>query len=467
MPNANLQPPTANPSPTIAAVITAPGEGGVAIVRVSGPGALSIADSCFRCSPPLPSLRPENTIVYGKIFHGDEEIDEGLLLIWRAPRSYTREDVVELQCHGGSASAARVLRACYEAGARPADPGEFTRRAFLNGRIDLIQAEAVMDMVRAHSSRAQAAALQQLEGGLSRKFDTLYDELMLVAAQVEATLDFPEDELPESVPLRIQSEIHRMQIQIDSLLDSWNEGHVLRDGALVVLSGKPNAGKSTLLNALLGHDRAIVSEIPGTTRDSIEAEFLLEGFPMRLVDTAGLRESEDQIEREGIQRTRKYLERADLHIHLVDLSQKADDTSLEALRALIPGKSVLLCNKTDLPRLFHVEQWPDVPRVETSLVQGKGLTELKNALKRVLSGSIDLSARPHAVISERHRRVLLEVQQELAPISELLERQDMEESLVLSVPMLRQALIALGEATGREYHEDLLDSIFSTFCIGK
>jgi len=452
---------------TIAAVITPPGEGGVAVIRISGPRSHQIADQLFICSPPLPSRRPENTFVYGKIQDQGQHLDEGLLLIWRAPRSYTCEDVVEFQCHGGSAVASRVLRACLECGARPADPGEFTRRAFLNGRIDLLQAEAVMDLVRSHSERARAAALQQLEGGLSATFNRLYDELMLVAAQVEATLDFPEDELPESVPVTIRAEINRLSGEIEELLKTWNEGHVLRDGALVVLSGKPNVGKSTLLNALLGHDRAIVSEIPGTTRDSIEAEYILEGIPLKLVDTAGLRDSGDVIEQAGIRRTLSYLEKADLHVHVIDLAQPADTETLGFFKLLDPKKSVLVCNKTDQPRLFHVEQWPPVQRVETALSLHQGVPELKKALKTLLSASIDLSARPHAVISERHRLSLLDVLSELSSLRELLEDSVMEERLVLAVPGLRQALITLGEVTGREYHEDLLNQIFSSFCIGK
>lgn len=452
---------------TIAAVITPPGEGGVAIVRVSGPDALPIADALFRCKAPLPSSRSAGTFVYGRVFDPAEEIDEALLLIWRAPHSYTREDVVEFQCHGGPLPASRILRACFAQGARAADPGEFTRRAFLNGRIDLVQAEAVMDLVRSHSDRARAAALQQLEGGLSRKFDEVYDALMLVAAQVEATLDFPEDELPESVPRKIVSEIHRIREHVSELLRTWNEGHLLRDGALVVISGKPNGGKSTLLNALLGHDRAIVSNIPGTTRDSIEAEFLLEGIPLRLVDTAGLRESEDFVEREGILRARKYIEKADIHVHMVDMSEAADTETLNALRILDPAKSMLICNKMDLPPLFHVEQWPPVQRVETALVRNQGVSEVKTALKSILSGSVDLSARPHVVISERHRQALMNVSAELESLKALFENDGTDEALVLAVPMLRESLIRLGEVTGREYHEDLLDQVFSTFCIGK
>lgn len=452
---------------TIAAVITPPGEGGVAIVRVSGPAALSIADALFRCPGPLPSSRAEGTFVYGKVFDPVEEIDEALLLIWRGPRSYTREDVVEFQCHGGPLPASRILRACFAQDARAADPGEFTRRAFLNGRIDLVQAEAVMDIVRSHSDRARAAALQQLEGGLSKIFDQVYEDLMLIAAQVEATLDFPEDELPASIPEKIISEIHRIRCHVTELLNTWNEGHLLRDGALVVISGKPNAGKSTLLNALLGHDRAIVSNIPGTTRDSIEAEFLLEGIPLRLVDTAGLRDSEDFVEREGILRARKYIERADIHIHMLDMSREPDSESHQALKNLDPAKSILICNKMDLPTLFHVEQWPDVPRVQTILEQRKGTQEVKTALKRILSGSIDLSARPHVVISERHRQALLDVSREIEHLKELFESNQTDEALVLSVPMLREALIRLGEVTGREYHEELLDQVFSSFCIGK
>lgn len=453
---------------TIAAICTAPGDAGISIVRVSGPLAFPIADRLFRCKAPLPSQRKANTFVYGSIFDDDREVDEGLLLLFRAPHSYTAEDVVEFQCHGGGISARRVLRACFHAGARAADGGEFTRRAFLNGRIDLVQAEAIMDLVRAHSERSQLSALQQLEGKLSKSFNDLYDALLQIAAQLEATLDFPEDELPESVLPQIQSNLVYARKLIDELLSTWNEGHVLRDGALVVLSGKPNVGKSTLLNTLLGHERAIVSDIPGTTRDSIEVEFQLEGIPMRLVDTAGLREATDTIEQLGINRTRQFLIKADLHIHVIDLSVPADDQTLQNFNELIPGKSLLVCNKRDLPRLFHVEQWPDgISRIETSFTHDLGFSELKQGLKELLSRSIDLSARPHAVISERHRLVLVNVHQELQSIQHLLDADQADESLVLAVPALRESLIQLGEVTGREYHEDLLDLVFSTFCIGK
>lgn len=453
---------------TIAAIITAPGEAGISVIRVSGPESHAIADKLFRCYPPLPSKRAERTFVYGKIEFDGEELDEGILLLFRQPRSYTAEDVVEFQCHGGGASARRILRACVACGARIADPGEFTRRAFLNGRIDLVQAEAVMDVVRAHSERAQTAAIQQLEGKLSRDFDELYQGLLGIAAQLEATLDFPEDELPESVLPTIRDNIDSTLKKMDLLLNTWSEGHLLRDGALVVMSGKPNVGKSTLLNCFLGHERAIVSDIPGTTRDSIEEEFTLGGFPLRLVDTAGLREATDQIEQLGIQRTRSFLQKADLHLHLIDLSQPADHQSIENLSALIPGKSILVCNKKDLPRMFHVEQWPeDIPRVETALAEEIGFEALKEAILGLLSSSIDLSARPHAVISERHRQSLFSSREELASVKELLAHQEVEESLVLAIPALRESLTRLGEVTGRSYHEELLDQIFSTFCIGK
>ncbi len=452
---------------TIVSSVTAPGDGAVSIVRLSGEQSFAIADTLFQCNGAPLSQRKAYTFVYGTIIHEGEHVDEALALLFRAPQSYTCEDVIEFQVHGGGRSAERVIRACLDLGARVAEAGEFTRRAFLNGRIDLVQAEAVMDLVRSDSERAQKAALQQLEGSLSRDLDSVYDALLLLAAQLEATLDFPEDELPDSVFPQLRSSLAQQQKDLAALLSTWQEGHVLRDGAVVVLSGKPNVGKSTLLNALLGRDRAIVSNIPGTTRDHIEAHFLLDGIPMNLVDTAGLRDSEDPIEREGISRSRKLMDEADLHIHLVDLSDVADTESLTALESLVPGKSILLCNKADLPRLFHVEQWPDVPRLEAALQQNQGLDELKASMKELLSGSMDLSARPHAVISERHRQVLLKVEAELSQFEELLSMEEAEEQLVLAIPLLRGALQLLGEVTGREYHEELLDQVFSSFCIGK
>jgi tRNA modification GTPase len=450
---------------TIAAIATAPGEGGVAILRLSGPAALAVADALFRCPGAPPSARASHTVTHGRVVDATGAcLDEALLLVFRAPRSYTREDVVEVQMHGGGASARRVLRRALDCGARLAEPGEFTRRAFLHGRIDLTQAEAVLDLIRAQSDRAGAAAVEQLEGGLRRSLQRVDDDLLAAAARLEATLDFPEDDLPAGLLDAITGELDAVLRGLDALLATWDEGHLLRDGALVVISGRPNAGKSTLMNALLGRDRAIVSAVPGTTRDSLEEPLALDGIPLRLVDTAGLRETADAIEREGIARARGYIERADLHLHVVDGSVPADGEDLRLLGSLPPDRLLLLLNKRDLGEAFAAPA--GMHALPVALARGEGVDALRAAMARMLGSHAGLSARPQAVISERHRRGLLAAREETLAARALVAGGD-ETVLVPAAAHLRGALGALAEVTGREVHESLLDAIFGRFCIGK
>ena len=337
---------------TIAAIATPPGEGGVGIIRISGPDVWNIADSVFSAMDEVPvSSREHGTFTYGRIVGTDgTEIDTGLALIMRAPKSYTCEDVVEVQAHGGSVGLRRILRCILEAGARMAEPGELTRRAFLNGRIDLVQAEGIFDLIRARSDRAAAAALEQMEGRLSRQFNSVYDAFLEVAANLETTLDFVEDELPDDVFSGIAGLLDHTFENLDRLLDTWDEGRLLREGARVVILGRPNAGKSTLLNALLGFDRAIVSSTPGTTRDTIEEGFVLHGIPLRIIDTAGLRETDCEIEAEGIRRAEAHGEEAHLAIYLIDASRPLHEEDRIRLEKLVPARSVVVLNKTDLGR---------------------------------------------------------------------------------------------------------------------
>lgn len=451
------------PDDTIAAIATAPGEGAVSIVRISGLAAVSIADQIFVPDgkpSPLSDL-PSHQVVYGNVQIGDRRIDEVLLFIMRAPRSYTREDVVEIQGHGGTLASRSILRACLSAGARLAEPGEFTRRAFLNGRIDLIQAEAVADLIRSQSDRASAAALEQLDGKLSEVFDDLYNDLLLVTAQIEATLDFPEDELPAFILSQLATSLDSINGEFQAVLATWEEGHLLRDGALVVISGKPNVGKSTLLNALLKTERAIVSNIAGTTRDSIEETLVLGGFPVRLVDTAGLRTTEDAVEAIGVERTRALIEKADAHLVVVDACEPPDPSLLDGLDS---KRTLLVVNKIDL---CPAPKWNTTfPTCTTSLIKKEGVEDLKTALLELLSNRAELAARPHAVISERHRQLVEQANGELRIAKEHVASQR-EEQLFLAASHCRQALEHLGEATGKVFQEELLDRIFSEFCIGK
>ncbi len=447
---------------TIAAIATPPGEGGVGIVRISGPAVWTIADELFRPLDKTPvSQREHGTFAYGKVVDAaGAEIDTGLALIMRAPKSYTCEDVVEIQGHGGSVGMRRILRRALEAGARMAEPGEFTKRAFLNGRIDLLQAEGIFDLIRARSDRAAAAALEQMEGKLSREFDAIYDAFLEVAANLETTLDFVEDELPDDVFTGIADLLDRTFRSLDALLDTWDEGRLLREGARVVILGRPNAGKSTLLNVLLGFDRAIVSSTAGTTRDTIEEGFVLDGIPLRIIDTAGLRETEDEIEAEGIRRAEAHSAEAHLSIYLIDASQPLHEEDRLRLKKLAPERSVVVLNKVDQGRAV------DLAGVETCLRSGAGVEELKRAMAAAIERGADLTAPPHAVISERHRQLLILSHREAQQARAFLN-QNVEENAVLAAEHLRSALEFLGQVTGRVYHEELLDNIFSRFCIGK
>jgi tRNA modification GTPase len=448
---------------TIAAIATPPGEGGVGIVRISGPGVWSIADTVFTALDHVPvSLREHGSFAYGKVLDGEgQEIDTGLALVMRAPKSYTCEDVVEIQGHGGAVGMRRILRRALEAGARMAEPGEFTKRAFLNGRIDLVQAEGIFDLIRARSDRAASAAMEQMEGKLSQQFDAIYDAFLEVAANLETTLDFVEDELPDDVFSGIAALLDRTFCTLGELLDTWDEGRLLREGARVVILGRPNAGKSTLLNALLGFDRAIVSSTAGTTRDTIEEGFVLDGIPLRIIDTAGLRETDCEIEAEGIRRAEAHGQEAHLSVYLVDASQPLHEEDRVRLDKLDRAKSIVVLNKVDQGR-----QIEGVEGVEACLLSETGISELKRAMSDTLEKGADLQVPPHAVISERHRQLLVKAHHEARQAREFL-KENIEANAVLACEHLRSALEYLGQVTGRVYHEELLDNIFSRFCIGK
>ncbi len=434
-------------------------------MRVSGSDAFRIADRIFRCRDAKPSERPAGTFVIGHVIDNEELIDQALLLVMRAPHSYTMEDVVEIQGHGGRQCARRILRTALDAGARLAEPGEFTQRAFINGRIDLVQAEAVADLIHARSERAAAAAVEQLQGRLSDQFNALYDDILRIASDIEATLDFPEDELPDAVMPELIERTRRSLAHMDALIASWDEGHLLRDGALVVISGRTNVGKSTLLNALLGSERAIVSSTPGTTRDTIEEDLVIGGIPIRLIDTAGLRETDCEIERIGIARTRSSMERADLHIYMIDASQPLDDHEQQTLASLPPDRSLILANKSDLTK-ESTNLRVSTPVLETVMTESVYSEMVKKSIQDILSRRLDLQARPHAAISERHRRLLVAAREELSATLEMLEA-DAEDLVALASSRMRTALEHLGTVTGRTYEEELLNNIFSRFCIGK
>ncbi|HPA78604.1 MAG TPA: tRNA uridine-5-carboxymethylaminomethyl(34) synthesis GTPase MnmE [Kiritimatiellia bacterium] len=451
------------PDDTIAAIGTAPGTGGIAVVRVSGPRTMEIADRIVRCAAPRPSMRRTMSVIYGHIAAAAGDVDEVLVLVMKGPGSYTREDMIEIQGHGGRVMASAVLQTVLDAGARLAEPGEFTKRAFLNGRIDLTQAEAVADIVGARSRRAGRAALEQLEGSLSAAVNALYDRLMGIAADMEATLDFPEEDIPEALIQDVPDRISRAVSEMDRLMSSWEEGRLLREGALIVISGRTNVGKSTLLNALLDTDRAIVSHIPGTTRDIIEEGLVLDGIPVRLVDTAGLRETSCEIESEGIRRTMRHIARSDLQLHVLDSSHALGNEHDEQISGLDPSRTILVLNKTDLGVRICRDKLNGFTCVETSLLNRTGLEALKKEIRRALMRDIEMDAPPHAVISERHRQLLLKAREDALGAGSLFGQGD----IALASSRLRESIEHVGLITGRVYQEDLLNAVFSKFCIGK
>lgn len=467
--NGTIDPDESPSTDTIAAISTAPGEAGIAIVRVSGPRSLAIADRIFHGVGPAPSQRAPRTFVLGRVRgpgSGKDEVDldEVILLIYRAPHSYTREDVVEIQGHGGRACAQRVLRAVMEAGARLAEPGEFTKRAFLNGRLDLLQAEAVADLIKAKSERAAVAALDQLDCSLSIVIQRSYDDIIMCASDLEASLDFVEDEGYVNDSTDIVHALRSVRSRLQALILTWDEGRILRDGALVVISGRPNVGKSTLFNALLGMDRAIVTDTPGTTRDTIEESVILDGAPVRLIDTAGIGEPECQIEREGVRRAQASRERADIVIYVVDWSEPLRDEDLVSLNQLKPRRHIVVVNKTDLSGRMTDRSFGASPVVRCSSVDRTGLTELKEAIISCLG--LQQDAPPHAVVSERHRSILQDTLESVDEAIDLLHGRGLDVA-DLAAAALRYGLERLGTATGKVYGDELLKAIFSRFCVGK
>jgi tRNA modification GTPase len=452
---------------TIAAIATAPGEAGISVIRISGPDSLAIADLVFRGSGGRPSTWPPNTFHHGFLVDPARSVghvDEVILLVYRAPHSYTGEDTVEIQGHGGRTCSARILQAVLDAGAVAAGPGEFTRRAFMNGRIDLLQAEAVLDLIRARSDRAASAAMEQLDGHLSDSFSRLYDALMHAAADLAATLDFPEEDLPVEAVEHVEQRIAAAVAGMQQMLDAWHEGHLLREGALVVIAGQPNAGKSTLLNKLLRMERAIVAPTAGTTRDTIEEGAVFDGIPVRLVDTAGLRMTECHIEEEGIARARSIMARADIVIYMADGSQPLTKEDQAAIKALPDKGSLVILNKSDLGTAVDESDIAGRNMLVVSIIDDKDVEVARGRITDMLG--ISNTSAAHATISARHRQY---VQNALNDTKAALAscRGAQDDGIVLASTSLREALEQIGRVTGRVYTEDLLDHIFDRFCIGK
>jgi tRNA modification GTPase len=451
---------------TIAAISTSLGEGGVGIIRVSGPEAERIAGKIFSRKPDggLESHR----FYYGSIYDPIDgaPLDETLVVLMRAPRSYTREDLLEIQCHGGYLLVQRLLDLVLRQGARLAEPGEFTKRAFLNGRIDLVQAEAIIDVIRSKTDAALALAQRQREGLLSRRLTAVKDSLVHALALIEAHIDFPEEDID---PL-LDAEIGRLAglalVEVDFLLAGFDEGKVLREGVTVIIAGKPNVGKSSLLNTLLKEKRAIVTSVPGTTRDIIEEVVNLGGLPVRMLDTAGVRQSDDIIEQEGVRLTLERIPQADLVLFMLDVSRPFDEEDRMILNALAVSTVIVVRNKCDLAAEIELpDEISGAAAVSISTLTGEGIEQLRNTIRDTFLHGHAVDGRDYVVVSQaRHRDALAKAHVALERFGASLESQ--AELAVLAWEM-REVLAAVGEVTGETTPDDILDLIFSRFCIGK
>ncbi len=449
---------------TIAAIATPLGVGSLAVVRISGKNSLKVADAIFRGQRSKPSEYKTHTVHHGMVHDEKHAMDEALLTVMRSPHSYTTEDVVEISCHGGIVSAKRILDLIIQNGVRLAQPGEFTRRAFLNGRIDLTQAEAIMDIISAQTEGAHGAAVAQLEGHLYHRLEKLYDHLSNVLAHVEAHIDFPEEDIRPDTREHLVDHIRDAKAFQDALLRTARDGRVLREGVRTIIIGKPNVGKSSLLNALLGHDRAIVHETPGTTRDTIEEVANIEGLPLLMMDTAGIRESSEDVEKEGISRAKRHLQAAELVLLVLDCSKKMEPVDRELLAACKEKPLIIVLNKKDLGQMIDHHYLRDLTTCSMSAKTGEGLDQLKSTISMHLWQGKTRESFREIFINSRHQEALQRSHKALEKTAESLRQKKSFEFIAAD---LRESLQALGEVSGRTVTEDILDRIFKNFCIGK
>ena len=444
-------------SDTIAAISTPPGEGAIALVRVSGANAIEVADKIFH-GKELPSEFEPRVQHLGEIFGPEDQlVDQVVLSIHHAPASYTGEDLIEISCHGGTLISAKVLEACLRAGARPARPGEFTERAFLNGKMDLTQAEAVIDLIRAKTDLALRSATEQLEGRLGAQIRKIRDELVELLAHINASIDFPEEGVTPDEGETLRARLDLIRDEIAALLATADQGRILREGVRVVIYGATNAGKSSLLNRLLGYDRVIVSDTHGTTRDTIEETVNLNGVPIRLLDTAGLRTSTSELEREGIARTEKSLQLADLRLHIADRNSPKPADFEACNRDL---NEIVVLNKGDLP---EKGDWKDFHALRISCLTGEGLPELRTEILTRIAKQ-NLKPESPLAINARHRDCL---RRALESCDRGATAQAQGLSSEYAAIHLNEALRAVGQVIGVVDVEQILDSVFSQFCIGK
>lgn len=450
---------------TIAAVSTPLGEGAIGIVRLSGKDAVKIADTVFRSKKGrLPSSFRSFASHFGHVYDKDVVVDEALLIVMRAPKSYTKEEMVEISCHGGIMPLRKTLGVVLENGARLAEPGEFTKRAFLNGRLDLTQAEAVLDIIRSKTDASLRVALGQLDGRLSSALNKIKNELVSVSADVEASIDFPDEDIEIISEAKIRRRLESAKNEVSRLLETSEKGIILKEGISCVICGKPNVGKSSLLNALIQKDRAIVTHIPGTTRDAIEEFTNIGGAPFKLVDTAGIAPTEDVVEREGILRSRGHIESADLILLVLDTGSHKTDEDKVLLDDTEGRPRIIVLNKIDLPRKISFSSSNEEVVVEVSAKEGSGIEDLKKMMSEAVFGG-KIRAPEGAVITNIRQRESLRSAREA--IKEAIKAVDERLSPELIAMELNESLDCIGEVAGEVITDDILDRVFSQFCIGK
>lgn len=454
---------------TIAAISTPPGEGAISIVRMSGEEAVSIAQKVF--SGKDLTQAKSHTINYGHIVDPKthEEIDEVMVSLMLAPKTFTREDVVEINCHGGIVATNRILQLLLVNGARLAEPGEFTKRAFLHGRIDLTQAESVMDLIRAKTDRSMKIALNQLDGNLSHLIDSLRKDILDVLAQVEVNIDYPEyDDVEEMTTKLLKEKAIEIKQRIEQLLKTASQGKIMREGLATALVGRPNVGKSSLLNHLLHEDKAIVTDVAGTTRDVIEEYVNVSGVPLKLIDTAGIRETDDKVEKIGVERSKKAIEQSDLVLLVLNAAESLTKEDLELIRLTNDKKRIIILNKTDLEEKLDRKELAKIsenaPVYATSILKNEGVEALEEAISKLFFNGIENSQSTVMVTNVRHIALLKKAQNSLDSVLEGISS-GMPVDLV-QIDMT-EAWNLLGEITGESYEDELLDQLFSQFCLGK
>ncbi|MDQ0903046.1 tRNA uridine-5-carboxymethylaminomethyl(34) synthesis GTPase MnmE [Paenibacillus sp. V4I7] len=454
---------------TIAAISTPLGEGGIAVIRVSGDEAVPLVERIFRSKTKL-SVAETHTVHYGFIIEpaSAQKVEEVLVTLMKAPRSFTMEDVVEVSCHGGIVSVKKVLDLLLQQGVRLAEPGEFTKRAFLNGRIDLTQAEAVIDLIRAKSDRAFKVALKQVEGNLSKQIKHLRYILVELMAHVEVNIDYPEHDVEEMTNTFIKSKCDTVMLEIDRLLVTAEQGKILREGIETAIVGKPNVGKSSLLNELAQENRAIVTDIPGTTRDVIEEFVNIGGIPLKLLDTAGIRETSDLVEQIGVERSKTALAEADLILLVLNSNEELEFDEIALMKQLADKQTIVILNKTDLSRKLNVEQvlsyFPQERIVELSLIENKGIEDLEKAIAAIFfEGKLESSDLTY-VSNIRHISLLKQAKRSLQDALDANEQYVPIDMIQIDI---RAAWEQLGEIIGDSVGESLIDQIFTQFCLGK